>query len=109
MKTTMNSNEPVTPDRYSVRSFATLGLVSVALLLLAGCQSQQATSASQPADWTAHPQPEYVQGSGWYLGQSGYGPVYYGPEGHYEIYGPPPPAFPLPPAPTSPQLNPPPH
>lgn len=91
------------------RLISPLALLSFTGLLLTGCQSQPTASSSQPADWTAHPQPQYVQGSGWYLGQSGYGPVYYGPEGHYEIYGPPPPAFPLPAAPTSPKLNPPPH
>ncbi len=103
----MNSNASFLPNQCSSHSMVAVVLFSVTLLL-AGCQSQQAASSSQPADWTAHPQPQYVQGSGWYLGQSGYGPVYYGPEGHYEINGAPPPAFPLPPAPTSPKLNSPP-
>ncbi len=78
-----------------------------AALAITGCTSQRGSSVQPTGDWTTRPQPQYVQGSGWYLGQSGYGPVYYGPEGHYEIYGPPPPAFPLPPAPGSPKLNPP--
>ncbi len=85
------------------------GMGVLATLLIAGCTSQQGPSTQPASDWTTRPQPQYVQGSGWYLGQSGYGPVYYGPEGHYEIYGPPPPAFPLPPAPASSRLNPPPH